>query len=630
MFAKSKWASVFALLVIASMVLSACATPTPEVIEKVVTQVVKETVKETVVVEGTPQVVEKEVTKVVEKEVTTVVEKEVTPTPLPEPVTYTAWDTSDIPTLDPQVAEDVTSINAIEAIFVHLANYDLETAEIVSEAATGWTISDDGLIYTFNLRTDIPWVYHNPASGETTQEVDDEGNPRFVTAGDFAYGIKRACDPNTGGYYSSVVAPLIKGCADVLNAEDPAAIPQELVDAIGVSAPDAETLVIELEFPASYFLSMTPMWTLAAAPQWAIEEWGEDWIEAGNIVTNGRYTLHEWVHNVRRQFWRNPLMPEDMKGTGNMERMVYNVVPDASTGYALWLNNEADVSAIPDAELQAHLEQFPDETVQVPDLAVFYISFRMTKAPFDDARVRRAFSAAFDRETFVAEVRQGQGLPMKHFAPPGIFGAPPIDEVGVGYDPEFAKAQLAEAGYPNCEGFPQVTLLGYSGQSTLNWIEYAQNNWSEVLGCSADLIKIEQQPFAELLAATAGDTPDEEAPHMWTLGWGPDYADENNWVGDVLWCGNPDNRQKRECNEIDDLIVAAREEPDPQVRIETYRQIEEMFFGEEGEYPFFPIWVRIAFTAEHSWVDRILSLFGGEQYYHWSIDQAAQMAAQGK
>ena len=77
-----------------------------------------------------------------------------------------------------------------------------------------------------------------------------------------------------------------------------------------------------------------------------------------------------------------------------------------------------------------------------------------------------------------------------------------IDEVGIPFDPEFAKAQLAEAGYPNCEGFPQVTLLGYSGQSTLNWIEFAQANWSEVLGCDPSLIKIEQQSFRELLAAT--------------------------------------------------------------------------------------------------------------------------------
>ncbi len=616
---RNKWIILVLVLVLGVFALSACSQGTPEVIEKVV--------EKTVVV---TQVVEKEIEKTVV--VTEVVEKqvEVTPTPPPEPVTLRFYSTTDIPTLDPQVAEDVVSINMIESLFVHLTNYDLETAEIIPETATSWDISDDGLTYTFHLRTDIPWVKHNPVTGETVQEVDDDGNPRFVTANDFVYGIKRACDPNLGSYYSTVIAPLIVGCEDVLNAEDPTNIPEELVDAIGVEAPDDATLVIHLNFPASYFLSMTPMWTLAAVPQWAIDANGEKWIEAGTIVTDGRFVLNEWVHGVRRTLLRNPLMPEDMYGTGNVEKIVVNVVPDTSTGYALWLNNEVETSGIPDAELQGHLEKYGDETVQVPDLAVFYFGFRETKAPFDDPRVRRAFSAAFDREKFVTEVRQGQGLPMKHFAPPGIFGAPPIDEVGVGFDPEFAKQQLADAGYPNCEGFPTVTLLGYSGQSTLNWIEFAQKQWQENLGCDPDVIQIEQQSFKELLAATAADVPDEEAPHMWTLGWGPDYPDENNWVGDVLWCENPGNRMKRECNEIDDMIVQAREETDPEKRIEMYREIEDKFFGTEGEMPMAPLYVRIAFVAQHSWLTAPRALFGGDQYYNWTIDQAAQMAAMGK
>jgi len=539
-------------------------------------------------------------------------------------VSYTAWDTSDIPSLDPQLAEDVTSINAIESLFVHLTNYDLVTADIVPEAATEWSVSEDGLTYTFTVRTDIPWVKHNPETGEVKQEVDADGNPRFVTANDFVYGMKRACDPNLASYYSTVIAPLIKGCNEVLNAEDPENIPQADIDAIAVSAPDDGTLVIELSGPASYFLSMTPMWTLTATPQWSIEADGEEWTEAGNIVTNGRYVLNVWEHGVSRTFLRNPLMPEDMQGSGNIDKMTYNVVPDSATGYALWLNNEVDVSAIPSGELQAHLENFSDETIQVPDLAVFYIAYRMTKAPFDDVHVRRAFGAAFDSQTYVTELYQGQGLPMKHFAPPGIFGAPPIDEIGVGFDPEFAKQELALAGYPDCEGFPQVTLLGYTGEQTLALIEFAQANWERVLGCSADLIQIEQQSFADLLTATLAD--DAESPHMWTLGWGPDYADENNWVGDVLYCDNT-VRMKRECNETDELIDAARFEADPEVRKELYSQIEDNFFGYEGEYPFFPQYVRIAFQAEHSWLDRIPALFGGEQYYNWSVDWDAKQAA---
>jgi oligopeptide transport system substrate-binding protein len=541
-----------------------------------------------------------------------------------EPVTYYGWSEFDIPTLDPQIAQDVISIDAIENLFVQLTNYDPETAEIVPEAATDWLISPDGLVYTFTLRTDIPWIKHDAISGETAQAVDDRGRPRFLTAHDFVYGIKRACDPNIGSYYSSVVAPLIAGCSDVLFAEDPKNIPQQSWDAVGVRAPNDETLVIQLEFPASYFLSMTPMWTLGATPQWTIEAHGKDWTEADNIVTNGRFLLHEWVHDVHRTFLRNPLLPHDLRGDGNVERFAVTVVPDVQTGYNLWLDAKVDCSSIPEAQLQSHLQQFPDETDHISDLSVSYISFRLSKPPFDDPRVRRAFSAAFDRETFVNEVLQGYGLPMIHLAPPGIFGAPPINEVGLGFDPEFARQQLAEAGYPDCQDFPPVTLISYSTKGTLT--EYARAQWMQNLGCSADQIRLKHLPFSDLLMTTQGEVPDAQAPHMWTMGWAPDYADENNWVGDVLWCRIA-TRQKRSCNEIDLLIVQARQESDPQRRIELYRQIEELFFGPEGEMPIFPIALRTHRVARHTWLDHSPVPFGGEQWYTWTIDQKTQLSA---
>jgi oligopeptide transport system substrate-binding protein len=534
------------------------------------------------------------------------------------PVTSYGYSTTDIPSLDPQIATDSVSINYIESLFVHLTNYDLITAEVVPEAATSWTVSDDGLVYTFTVRTDIPWVSTHPGTGEVTQVLDDEGNGRFVTAHDFAYGIQRACDPALGSYYSSVIAPQIVGCEDVLYETDPEA-------AIGAVALDDSTLEVTLAFPAGFFLSMTPMWPLAAVPQFAIEEHGDNWTEAGFIVTSGRYGLETWVHGVSRTLSRNNLMPADMNGGGNIERWEVNVVPDPSTGYALWLAGEVDTAGIPGAELQAHLEQYPDETDQIADLVVFYIAFDPFKAPFDDARVRRAFAASVDRATLVSEVFQGAGLPMRHFAPPGIFGAPAIDEVGVGYDPDYAAAQLADAGFPNCEGFPEISLLGYSGETTLNWIEFMANGWSEILGCDPELIQTEQLSFSDLLAATDNATPVEDRVHIHTLGWGPDYADENNWVGDVLKCEV--GFVLRDCSETDDLIDQARVSADPAERVELYRQIEEAFFGAEGEMPMAPLYVRIAFTARHSWLSYDPALFGGEQWYTWTIDQGMQMEA---
>lgn len=541
-------------------------------------------------------------------------------------ITWYGTTTTDIPTMDPQSAEDSVSIDYIENTFMHLTNYDLVTSEVVPEMATSWEISDDGLSYTFTIRTDVPWVKYNQETGEV-EMVEVDGKPVYVTAYDFEAAADRACNPNIGGYYSSVLAGVLAGCSDVLYAEDPENIPAEAWDGIGVVATDDETITYTLIAPATFFLSMTPMWMMAPVPGWVVDEFGAEWTEAANIVTNGRYVLTEWNHDVNRKLMRNPFIPEDLYGAGNVEFFEINTVEDTTTQYALWLNNEVEASGIPSAELEAHLENFPEETAFLQELTVFYIAFRMTKAPFDQVEVRRAFSAAFDSQTYIDTVRQGQGQVMTHFAPPGIFGAPPVDEVGVGFDPEFAAAQLEAAGFPNCEGLPTVTLLGYSGEATLNWLEFAQASWEKHLGCSADQIILEQQSFSDLLAATTLE--DAEAPHMWTLGWGPDYADENNWVGDVLHCDYT-TRAKRTCNEIDAKIEAARVEQDQNVRKELYYEIETDFFGYEGEFPFFPIFRRMGYAAVHTWVDRILSNFGGEQYYTWTIDADVRTAAQGE
>jgi ABC-type transport system substrate-binding protein len=313
-------------------------------------------------------------------------------------------------------------------------------------------------------------------------------------------------------------------------------------------------------------------------------------------------------------------MPEELRGTGNVERIITRVVPDYSTGYALWLKNEVDDSRVPLAERDAHMEKFPDETMIFPTLATWFVGFSLNKPPFDNVQVRRAFGAAVDRETFVNDVRQGWGLPMQHFAPPGVFGAPPIDEVGMGFDPEYAQAELAEAGYADCQGFPQVTIMAPDVQGAPDYLQFLQAQWEEHLDCPSESIQLDQLPLPEFLAAVR--EPAETRPHMWIMGRAADYPDENNFVGDVLWC----EWTVRECSQVDDLIVEAREESDPQRRIELYRQIEEGFFGPQGLMPIAPVLANVDIRAVHSWLQ--CPKAGGN--HNCTIDWEAKKAARGE
>lgn len=551
-----------------------------------------------------------------------------------EPITfYFSFSAdSEISSLDPQVATDNVSITYIEQLFLGLTTVDPVTTEIVPELATEWSFDDATYTWTFKIRDDVPWVRWDPVADEITEI-------RKVVAGDFVTGIRRACDPNNPSLYREVVGSNIAGCADVYSI-DPAEVTPADFEQIGVSAPDDTTLTITLVGPIGYFFPMTSMWVLRAVPGEIIESFGEPvggstWIEPGNIVTNGPFVMDEWERGVRRVLLPNPLMPADLRGPGNVERIIDTMIADGGTYYALYQDNQVDQAGVPTAELQNVLAdpELSKEVVQVVDLTVFYFGFGHDKAPFDNVHARRAFSASVNRELFVQEVRQGRGVPMMHFVPPGMFGSVPVNEVGIngegiGYDPAFAQSELAEAGYPNCEGFPAIDVVTYTGAQ--DWAEFVQAEVENTLGCDPSLFSIEQQEFSVLLQTTRAETPTEERPNLWTLGWGPDYPDANNWVYDAGLHCESSNDFMRPCDEVDDLIIEAQTVSDAAERAELYRQIEEMFFGYDGLHPIMPLFMRAGYTQLKPWVERPIEtdgLFGGEHFDWINIDQEMQLAA---
>jgi oligopeptide transport system substrate-binding protein len=549
-----------------------------------------------------------------------------------EPVTIYGATTETIISLDPQRVEDATSIVPVENLFLGLTDLDPKTTAVRPEVASEWSVNDAGDTWTFTLRSDIPWVRYNPETGETTEI-------RKVTAQDFEYGIKRACDPRLGAYYSNVAAAMIEGC-DLAFGTPVAELTDATFDQVAVKALSDTQLEIKTQGAIGFFLSASGMWVFRATPKEAIDEFGDDWTKPGNIVTNGPFVMAELDNNVNRVFLKNPLYPEDVNDNygGNIERVNTIVVSDGGTIYSLYQNSEVDSAGAPNSELQ-NIRQDPElskELRQSSDLAVFYFGFSYDKAPFDNVHARRAFSAVLDRQTFVTEILQGRAVPMAHFMPPGIRGAVPINEVGIGqpdtpgFDPEFAKKELELAGFPNCEGLPEINIVTFQGAS--DFAVFLQNAIQTHLGCDPTKIIIEEQEFASLLKNTRKDNPVAQRPHMFTLGWGPDYPDAHNWVHDVLSC-NAENPFNRPCNEnIDTKIDGAAIETDPATREEMYRNIEELFFGYEGDFPIAPLYLRIQIFLVKPWYTGFFDtdgLFGGPHWNTRRIDQAAQLAARG-
>ncbi len=525
---------------------------------------------------------------------------------------------------DPNAAADPTSAELVENLFLSLTRYDPEAGAVVPELAREWTISDDAQTFTFTLRDDVFWVHYDPASHVTARV-------RRVAAQDFVDGIRRACVAGSVQSTAALLASAIEGCDAVGRMAREAVTPDALAQ-VRASAPAPDTLVIQTRAPAAWFLSVTP--TLRPVPLDEIRRRGDGWTLPGNLVSTGPFVLSAYEPNHRVELLRaNGHLPADLNGPGNVERVIFTIVRDANAGYASYLEHKVDVSRLPPAEEAAFLFAGlrPPEAALIPELRVGYIGFAHDKVPFNDARVRRAFAAAIDRAAFVDQALSGVGIPLTHLAPPGVFGAPDLDaETDLGYDPEYAREQLAAAGYPECFGFPVVTILAYDSAAV--WVDFALRSWEEVLGCEAQAFTVQLARFPELLDRTDPATVSSRRPHLFTLAWLGDYPDEHNWVGDLLWC-EAEPRTRRLCSAADDLIAQAAVEVDTAARRDLYAQIERDFFGARGETPLIPLYQRVTWLSVKRWVSGPLAAdaaFGGVRWDRVNIDYGLQQRCRSK
>lgn len=515
------------------------------------------------------------------------------------PVTVRVSTVSEPSTLDPNLAEDVYSITPIEQLFLGLTNLNNETGAVEPELAESWTVSEDGLTWTFNMRKDAVW---------------SDGTP--VTANDVEYSVKRAVKPETASPYAYVLYS-IKNAAAI----NQTAIPTDTydIDSLGVKAVDDYTVEFTLEAPASFFESISSMWTLRPVPVAAIEKFGDAWTDPANIVVNGPYMLKEWKPAEQLVFEKNPTYYDADKV--QIDRVELDVISDQNTELALYESGDLDVAgdnagSFPiealtrirqDAALSAELHEGPRASTT-------YVGFTMTKPPFDNVLVRKAFSAAIDRETMVRDI-VGSGVPATQFAPKGVFGAPD-PEVGIAYDPEQAKAWLAEAGYPDGEGFPTVTYRYFSNTLEEALAQALQAMWKENLNVNVEL---ESMEFPAFLASTASTVAVEDMPEMWRLGWGADYPDENNWVYEVFHCSDSQNRPRAECTQADELAKAAGRETDQAKRIEMYRQVEQMMFGDEVRVA--PYYHRGFTVLAKPYIQRAYPTFAPPNWDTWTVTE---------
>ena len=453
-------------------------------------------------------------------------------------------------TLDPHKMTGVPEHTLALALFEGLVTHDPKTLEPRPGVAESWTVSADGLAYTFRLRADAKW-----------------SNGDRVTSSDFLFSWERALKPATASEYAYQLW-YIKNAKKFNKGEI-----SDFAD-VGLKAPDDRTLVVTLENPTHFFLDLCGFETLMPVHRGCLEAHGEKWTKAGNLVGNGPFVLAEWLPKQKIVFTPNPhYWNAKIVRLRRIEALPYD---DLDTAYNMFLAEKVDwLRGIPLPKID-EIKRNPDYYA-FPILASYFFRFNVTKPPFDNVLVRKAFSLAVDRETLCRDVLKAGQIPATGYAPPGLPGYQPVS--GPGYDRKKARELLAEAGYPEGKGFPAVDILFNTNESHKTVSEVLAQMWKENLGVTVGLRNTEWKIYMEEVRKLRY--------HVTRAGWNGDYLDPNTFL-DMFVTGGGNNNTGFSNTEYDKLVLEASREADPAKRMKILRRVEEILVVEQ--LPILPLY----------------------------------------
>jgi oligopeptide transport system substrate-binding protein len=441
--------------------------------------------------------------------------------------------------MDPNLVDD-GAINIQTQLFESLAKIDND-GKLVYLQASSIGASPDGLTWTIKLKPENKW---------------SNGEP--VTAQDWEYSLKRILNPNTASGNAQFLA-VIKGAEDYISGKTKDA------STVHIKAVDQHTLVIETERVAPAFLSKLALPYLTPVPRAIVSQWGEQWTLPAHIVSNGPYKLVARVNDQSIELEANPYYANKKPAIGSIKMSVAS----GDLCEAQLRAFEADeidfatcipVQDIPRIRQDATLS---NELITHPESGTWWVQYDASHAPWNNKDVRQALGLAIDREALSSVISDGTAKAASTIVPPGIAGASDGDSVKG--DVDTARKLLAAAGYPSGAGFPPFTITVRDGDSQPIVAQLLQQMWSENLGISASINIMESKAFAAWLSARKSEPYD-----VLTSTWVSDYADPENWYGDLV---TDDYRNTHFQNaEFGSLIEQAKTATDNTKRVEAYQK----------------------------------------------------------
>ncbi len=429
-------------------------------------------------------------------------------------------------------------------------------------------VNDDGTVtYTFKIRSDARW---------------SDGKP--VTAGDFVYSWQRLVTPETAADYNYMIDSVVNANEIMAGDMDPTEL--------AVSAPDDSTFVVTLTSDLPYFLEVCAFpATFPVRQDVTTKEDGtpnDQWtFDVATYLCNGPYKLTAWNHNSEIVMEPN----EQYYDAANLgpDKITFKLMDDQNAMLSGFNSGELDfIEDVPQAELP---DLIASGDLKIVDyIGTYYVCYQTQKAPFDDPRVRQAFTLAVNRTFIVDKVTQAGQVPANGFVPAGVYDAAgstgdDFRTVGGAYysiegdadysyeaNCEKARELLAEAGYPNGENFPVVEYLYNTSDAHKAVAEALQNMWETELGVKVTLNNQEWAVFLQ--------TRKDGNYSIARNGWIADYNDPMSFLD--MWLTGGGNNDAQYANaDYDAKIQEAKNTTDPAARMKLMHEAENIIMGQD-------------------------------------------------
>ncbi|HVJ53174.1 MAG TPA: peptide ABC transporter substrate-binding protein [Aliidongia sp.] len=451
--------------------------------------------------------------------------------------------------LDPHKIEGAEEYRIALDLFEGLVTYSA-TDTVIPGVAESWDTSPDGLVWTFHLRN-ASW---------------SDGAP--LTAEDFVYSFRRALDPVTACPYTLALMP-------ILNAQEISKGQEKDPTKLGIAALDAHTLRITLAQPTPWLLALMTNQTTMPVPRQAIEKWGDKWTLPEHMVTNGAFTLKQWVPLGEIDLVRNQHFHD--AATVQIDEVDYLLADDTAAALKRYEAGELDVTAVLGQDLPRLKRERPDEVHAYPQLASTYFVFNMDGPLGADPRVRRALSMVIDRDVLDSKVVRLDQPPAYSIVPamagyevqkPDWADRPMAERIAT------AKELLAEANVPTPL---KLYLVSPKGATVQLYTRAIFEMWHAALGVEAEEESMEARVYFGRI-----ERHDFEIAYA---GWTADYPDAWTFLANFRRDGAELNMGNYNNPKFDLLLDQSREAASPAERSGLMQSAEKLLLEDQAVLP---------------------------------------------